>query len=202
MAFIHLRVHTEYSIVDGTLRIDEAVGAAADDSQGALAITDLSNLFGAVKLYSAARKKGVKPIIGADLWLDPVDGAKTASRLLVLAQNRQGYLNLCELLSRAWLRQEQRAHASVEWAWLAELGAGLIALSGADMGAVGQALMAGDDARAEGVARKLAALFPNRYYIELQRAGLAGNEVHVRAAVRLAAALDLPVVATHPVQFA
>ena len=202
MAFIHLRVHTEYSIVDGTLRIDEAVGAAADDGQGALAITDLSNLFGAVKLYSAARRKGVKPIIGADLWLEPVDGAKTASRLLVLAQNRQGYLNLCELLSRAWLRHDQRTHASVEWAWLAALGAGLIALSGAELGAVGQALIAGDEPRAEGLARKLAALFPNRFYVELQRAGLAGNEVHVRAAVRLAAALDLPVVATHPVQFA
>ena len=202
MAFIHLRIHTEFSIADGTLRIDEAVGAAAADGQGALAITDLSNLFGAVKLYSAARKKGVKPIIGADLWLEPEGGEKSPSRLVVLVQNRQGYLNLCELLSRAWLRHEQRAQACVKWAWLGELGEGLIALSGAEMGAVGQALVAGDAARAEGLARKLAALFPNRYYIELQRAGLAGNEVHVRAAVRLAAALDLPVVATHPVQFA
>jgi DNA polymerase-3 subunit alpha len=202
MAFIHLRVHTEFSIADGTLRIDEAVGAAAADGQGALAITDLSNLFGAVKLYSAARKKGVKPIIGADIWLEPAGGEKAPSRLLVLVQNRQGYLNLCELLSRAWLRHEQRAQACVKWAWLEELGEGLIALSGAEMGAVGQALVAGDATRAEGLARRLAALFPSRYYIELQRAGLAGNEVQVHAAVRLAAALQLPVVATHPVQFA
>src|ERR1700709_434253 len=104
MPFIHLRIHTEFSIADGTLRIDEAVSAAAADGQAALAITDLSNIFGAIKLYSAARKKGVKPIIGADVWLEPEGGEKSASRMVLLAQNRQGYLNLCELLSRAWLR--------------------------------------------------------------------------------------------------
>jgi DNA polymerase-3 subunit alpha len=202
MAFIHLRTHTEFSVADGTLRIDEAVSAAAADGQGALAITDLSNLFGAVKLYSAARKKGIKPLIGADIWLEPEGGEKAPSRLVVLVQNKQGYLNLCELLSRAWLLHEQRSQACVKWAWLGELGEGLIALSGAEMGAVGQALVAGDVARAEGLARKFEALFPNRFYIELQRAGLPGNEAHVRSAVPLAARLRLPVVATHPVQFA
>ena len=202
MAFIHLRIHTEFSIADGTLRIDEAVSAAAADGQAALAITDLSNLFGAIKLYSAARKKGIKPIVGADIWLEPEGGEKSASRLVVLVQNRQGYLNLCELLSRAWLRHEQRAQACVKWDWLGELGEGLIALSGAEGGAVGQALVANDPQRAEGLARKLAELFPNRFYIELQRAGLAGNEAHVRRAVMLASRLNLPVVATHPIQFA
>jgi DNA polymerase III subunit alpha len=202
MAFVHLRTHTEFSVVDGTLRIDEAVSAAAADGQGALAITDLTNLFGAVKFYSAARKKGIKPIIGADLWLEPAGGEKAASRLVVLVCNRRGYLNLCELLSRAWLRHEQRAQACVKWEWLRELGDGLIALAGAEMGAVGQALMAGDVPRAEGLARQLAAIFPQRFYIELQRAGLPGNEAHVRAAAMLASTLRLPVVATHPVQFA
>ena len=201
MAFVHLRTHTEFSVADGTLRIDEAVAAAAADRQSALAITDLANLFGAVKFYSAARKRGVKPIIGADLWVEPEGGEKVASRLLVLVQNAQGYLNLCELLSRAWLRNGQRAQAWVQWTWLAELGDGLIALSGAEHGAVGQALVAGDAARAQAQALRLEGLFPNRFYIELQRAGLAGNEAHVRAAVTLAAALKLPVVATHPVQF-
>ena len=202
MSFIHLRTHTEFSVVDGTLRIDEAVAAAAADQQGALAITDLANLFGAVKFYGAARKRGVKPLIGADLWLDPEGGEKSASRLLVLVQNRQGYLHLCELLSRAWLVNERRGLACIKWAWLAELGDGLIALSGAEHGAVGRALVAGDPARAAGLADRLAALFPNRFYIELQRAGLPGNEAHVRAAVKLAALCRLPVVATHPVQFA
>jgi DNA polymerase-3 subunit alpha len=200
MSFVHLRTHTEFS-VDGTLRIDDAVAAAAADGQGALAITDLSNLFGAIKLYSAARKKGVKPIIGADIWLEPEGGEKSPSRLVLLVQNRQGYLNLCELLSRAWLLHEQRSQACVKWAWLAELADGLIALAGAEMGAVGQALVAADPARADGLALRLAGLFPTRFYIELQRAGLPGNEAHVRAAAQLASRLHLPVVATHPVQF-
>src|SRR5438445_9074445 len=211
MAFVHLRTHTEFSVVDGTLRIDDAVQAAAADRQGALAITDLSNLFGAIKLYSAARKAGVKPIIGAELWLEPDGGAdagsvgshgtKALARIVVLVCSRQGYLNLCELLSRAWLHGGQRAQSSVQWSWLAELGDGLIVLSGAEQGPLGQALVALDAARAKSLAQKLAELFPGRFYVELQRAGLPGDEAHVRAAVALAASLKLPVVATHPVQF-
>ncbi len=201
MAFVHLRTHTEFSVVDGTLRIDEAIGAAAADQQAALAITDLSNLFGAVKFYSRARKAGVKPLIGADLWIEPEGSEKNASRLLLLVQSNEGYLNLCELISRAWLTNTPRAQAWVKWSWLTELNAGLIALSGAELGAVGTALLAGDDARARSVAQRLAEAFPNRFYIELQRAGQPGNETHVRAAVPLAAQLKLPVVATHPVQF-
>ncbi|HEY9237651.1 MAG TPA: PHP domain-containing protein, partial [Burkholderiaceae bacterium] len=181
MAFVHLRTHTEFSVADGTLRIDAAIRAAAADGQAALAITDLSNLFGAIKLYSGARKKGVKPIIGADLWVEPVGGEKAPSRLVLLVQDRQGYLNLCELISRAWLQHAQRSQACVKWEALAELNAGLIALSGAEMGAVGQALVANDVARAEGLARQLAGHFPDRFYIEVQRAGLPGNEAHVRA---------------------
>lgn len=201
MDFIHLRTHTEFSVVDGTLRVDDMVGAAAKDGQGALAITDLSNMFGAVKFYSQARKKGVKPILGADVWLEPDQGEKQPSRLLLLAQSRDGYLNLCEILSKAWIANEHRGQAWVKWEWLAQHGAGLIALSGADLGAVGMALLTGDKPRAAAVARRLAELFPNRFYIELQRGGLPSHEAHVRAAVPLAAELGLPVVATHPVQF-
>jgi DNA polymerase-3 subunit alpha len=201
MAFVHLRTHTEFSIVDGTLRIGDAVDAASKDRQAALAITDLSNLFGAIKLYSAARKKGVKPVIGVDVWMEPEGGEKNPSRLLLLVQNREGYLNACELLSRAWLGNVHRNQAWLKWEWLAAFGTGLIALSGADQGAVGQALLAQDEARARELAQRLSALFPGRFYIELQRAGLPGHEAHVRAAVPLAASLKLPVVATHPVQF-
>jgi DNA polymerase III subunit alpha len=201
MSFVHLRTHTEYSVVDGTLRVDDAVAAAARDAQPACAITDLNNLFGAVKFYRAARKKGVKPIIGCDLWLEPEGDDKHGSRLLVLAQTSQGYHNLCELLAQAWTTNAQRAQAFVKWEWLQTHGAGLLALSGAEHGAVGQALLAGDGERAHAMARRLADLFPQRFFIELQRGGLASHERHVRAAVPLAAALKLPVVATHPVQF-
>ena len=208
MPFVHLRTHTEYSVVDGTLRIDDAAAAARADAQPALAITDLSNLFGAVKFYKACRGNGVKPLIGADVFIEPLPvalggaaGDKQAGRLLLLVQNHAGYLNLCELLARGWVHNVQRGQAWLTWDGLAELGQGLIALSGADMGAVGVALLAGDGERATALAQRLATLFPQRFYLELQRAGLATNEAHVRAAATLAAELGLPVVATHPVQF-
>jgi DNA polymerase III subunit alpha len=202
MPFVHLRTHTEFSVVDGTLRVDDAVHAAREDHQVALAITDLGNLFGAVKFYRACRSAGVKPLIGVDLWLEPVNGTdKQATRLLLLVSNSAGYLNLCQLLSRAWTANVQRAQAWVKWEWLAECHEGLIALSGADSGAVGAALLAGDGERAQALAQRLAAIYPGRFYIEVQRAGLPTHEAHVRLAVALAAEAKLPVVATHPVQF-
>jgi DNA polymerase-3 subunit alpha len=203
MAFVHLRTHSEFSVVDGTLRIDDVAAAARADGQRALGITDLSNLFGAIKFYKACRGKGVKPLIGVDVWMDPLPDAadKVATRLALLVQDTQGYLNLSELLGRSWTQNTQRAQAWVKWEWLEELGGGMIALSGADMGAVGQALLGGDAERAAAIARKMAGLFPGRFYLELQRAGLPTHDAHVRAAVPLAAKLQLPVVATHPVQF-
>ena len=201
MAFVHLRSHTEFSVVDGTVRIDDLVKAAAKDGQPAVAVTDLSNLFGAIKLYSSARKKGVQPLIGADVWLEPDEPGRPVSRLLLLIQNRKGYLHLSELLGEAWTTPGTRTHASVFWESLAQRSEGLIALAGAEMGCVGQALMNGDAGRAEALARRLAGIFPGRFYIELQRAGHPTNEAHIRAAVPLAAKIGLPVVATHPIQF-
>jgi len=200
--FVHLRLHTEFSVVDGTNRIDEVVAAAAADAQPALAITDLNNLFGAIKFYKEARSKGVKPLIGAEVVFEGLGkDAQVLSRMLLLVQNRQGYLNLSELLARAYTRNVGRGQPVVKWAWVEELGEGLIALSGAQAGAVGQALVQGDMARAHDVALQLARYFPHRFYIELQRAARVDDERHVAAAVQLAARTGLPVVATHPVQF-
>ena len=200
--FVHLRLHTEFSVVDGTNRIDDVVAAAAADAQPALAITDLNNLFGAIKFYKAARGKGVKPLIGAEVVFEGLGkDAQVLSRMLLLVQNQQGYLNLSELLARAYTRNVGRGQAVVKWAWLDELGEGLVALSGAQSGALGQALVQGDMARAHDVALQLAGYFPHRFYIELQRAGRVDDERHVAAAVQLAARTGLPVVATHPVQF-
>ncbi len=201
MSFVHLRTHSEFSVADGMLRIDAAAEAARADGQVALAITDLNNLFGAVQFYQACRGQGVKPILGVDLWMEPFGTEKLPSRLLLLVQNMQGYLNLCEMLARGWTRNAQRTQAWIKWDWLDELNGGLIALSGADGGVVGSALLAGDAPRAQALAQRLAQCFAGRFYIELQRAGLASNEAHVRRAVALAAQLRLPVVATHPVQF-
>ncbi len=201
MAFVHLRAHTEYSVVDGTLRIDSVVAAAAADGQVALAITDVSNLFGAIKFYTAARKSGVKPILGVEVCMEPEAGEKGPSRMVLLVQNRAGYLNVSELLSRGWLGNAGSGHALLKWAWLRELGDGLIVLSGADSGSLGQALLSGDAARARALGERLQAWFPKRFYIEVQRIGLPSNETHLRSAVQLASELALPVVATHTAQF-
>ena len=201
--FVHLRIHTEFSVVDGTNRIDEIVAAAAADQQPALAITDLSNLFGTVKFYKETRGTGVKPLIGADVWVEVPgkDAASPPARLLLLVQNHKGYLNLSELITRAWTRGVVRNQAIISLQWLTELNEGLIALSGAQRGAIGQALVQGDDARAMECALHLGGIFPHRFYMELQRADQADDVRHVTAAVQLAARLKLPVVATHPVQF-
>ncbi len=201
--FSHLRLHTEFSVVDGTVRIEDIVKAAAKDGQPALAITDLNNLFGAIKFYKEARGKGVKPLIGVEIMLEGLGQDPLAtSRLLLLVQNKQGYLNLSEILARAWTGNVVKAQAVVKLAWLKELHEGLIALSGAQAGAVGQALVQGDAERAHEAALQLSTVFPHRYYLELQRAGRPDDEAHVTAAVQLAARMKLPVVATHPVQFA
>ncbi|MBP6597880.1 MAG: DNA polymerase III subunit alpha [Giesbergeria sp.] len=199
--FVHLRLHTEFSVVDGTNRIDDTAKTAAADGQPALAITDFNNLFGAIKFYKAARGKGIKPLLGAEILLDS-ESAAAPSRVILLVQDTQGYLNLSELLARAWTRNLVKNQAVCSWDWLQELGAGLIVLAGAQAGPVGQALVRGDAAGAEALALRLAAIFHQRFYIELQRAGRPDDESHVIAAVQLAARLNLPVVATHPVQFA
>lgn len=200
--FVHLRIHTEFSVVDGTNRIDDIVKVAAADQQPALAITDLNNLFGTVKFYKAARGVGVKPVVGAEIFLEGL-GKEPGhlTRVLLLVQNHQGYLNLSELLARGWTQNPVKAQGVVKLAWLQELNSGLLMLSGAQAGPVGQALLQEDTARASELALQLAGIFPHRFYLELQRAGRPDDERHVVAAVQLAARLGLPVVATHPAQF-
>ena len=199
--FVHLRLHSEYSVSDGIVRLDQAVERAAADGMPALALTDLGNLFGLVKFYRAARGAGVKPVIGADCWLQNPGDRDKPLRLLLLCSSGAGYLRLCGLLSRAWLHNQYRSRAEISRAWLEEGSDGLIALSGAASGDVGQALLAGNAEAAERLARGWAGLFPGRYYIELQRAGLAQGEALLARSVALAGRLGLPVVATHPVQF-
>ena len=200
--FVHLRLHSEFSVVDGTNRIDDAVQVAADDKQPALALTDLNNLFGTIKFYKQARSIGVKPLLGAEIYLESLtQDVNHLSKMILLVQSQQGYLNLCELLSRGWTQNVHKAVGVIKLAWLQELSQGLIALSGAQSGPLGQALVQGDLSRASELALQIAGIFPHRFYIELQRAGRADDEAHVVAAVQLASHLNLPVVATHPVQF-
>ena len=202
--FVHLRLHTEYSVADGTCRIDDVVKRAVEFSQPALAITDIHNLFGAVKFYSASRHSGVQPILGAEVHLTLSDISITAAncKILLLVQSQKGYLNLCELLTRSWIQQDVKSHQpSVKWDWLAELSEGLIFLSGGQLGHIGQNLLLGNEELAEKICNDFSRLFPNRFYVELQRAGRANEERYIASAVALASRLNLPVVATHPVQF-
>jgi DNA polymerase-3 subunit alpha len=212
--FTHLRVHSEYSIVDGLVRIDDLVAAAVKDQQPALAVTDLANAFALVRFYKAARGKGVKPIVGVDAWITNDENREKPFRLLILAKNKTGYLQLCELLSKAWLTNQYKGRAEIRVEWLEALATSvstlepevpqanaLIVLSGAQFGDIGQAIDNGDIEKAEACAQRWAQLFPGHFYIEIQRAGQANQEQQVRHSVALASRLGLPVVATHPVQF-
>ncbi len=210
-SFVHLRLHSEYSIVDGIVRVDDAVAAAAADGMPALALTDLSNVFGMVKFYKAAREAGVKPIVGCDVWLTNEADRDKPFRLLLLAQNHTGYLRLCDLLTRAYRSNQYRGRVEILREWFAESGTeGLIALSGAHHGEIGQALIADNGEAAIKLASAWAQLFPNRFYVEVQRPGAGAMtagaavvpvETCVQRSLKLAAKVKLPVVATHPVQF-
>src|SRR3954466_7573528 len=200
--FVHLRLHSEYSIVDGIVRLDDAIAAATADGMPALALTDLSNVFGMVKFYQSARSKGLKPLIGCDVWVTNESDRDKPYRCLFLCASRAGYLKLCDWLTRGYRYNQYRGRAEIQKQWLGESGTeGLIALSGAHLGDIGHALLADNAAKATQHAQLWAELFPGRFYIELQRPGQPQAEEYVKRAVRLASALKLPVVATHPVQF-
>ena len=175
-AFVHLRLHSEFSIVDGTVRIDDAVTAAAADGMPALALTDLANQFGLIKFYRAARARGIKPIVGCDVWITHDAERDQPFRALLLAASRKGFLTLCQWLTRAYLSNQHRGRAELRREWFLELGAaGLVALSGAQQGDLGQALAQGNHKMAADLAKSWSLIFPGAYYIELQRCGAPGE---------------------------
>ncbi len=201
-SFVHLRLHSEFSVVDGIVRVDDAVQWAYQNGMPALALTDLGNVFALVKFYKAARSKGIKPIIGCDVWVSNDANRDQPSRLLLLCRNHAGYHRLCELLSRAYRENLYRGRAEVRKAWFAAGGSdGLIALSGGHSGEIGQALAQHNWERAHLLAAEWDRLFPGAFYLELQRTGQPEAEAHVAHAVALARERALPVVATHPIQF-
>jgi len=203
--FVHLRLHSEYSVTDGIVRLDDAVARAVADGMPALALTDLSNLFGLVKFYTSARAKGLKPLLGSDVFIANKNDPDRPYRTLLLCKSRQGYLQLCELLTRANLAPRLRGRAEITRQMLRDVGVdGLIALSGAAQGDVGESLQQGNAEQAANRARYWAGLFQGAYYLEIQRPhprGQAQQEALIAATAGLAAELDLPLVATHPIQF-
>ncbi len=210
--FVHLRLHSEYSIVDSTLRVDDAIRLATKDGQRALAITDLGNLFGFVKFFKAAKAKGIKPICGVDAWIDariPGDASSTDAepfRVLLIAESHAGYLKMCSWLTRAFRENQLRGKALIKREWFdSDNGAateGVFCLSGGWFGDVGMAIRYGQSANAERAAIAWQQRFPGRYALEIHRAGFKDEHHFVGGSVALANTLKIPVVATHPIQFA
>jgi DNA polymerase-3 subunit alpha len=200
--FVHLRLHTEYSLIDSVVRVPELVDAAAAAGMNAVAVTDQNNLFAMVKFYRAALARGVKPIIGVDLLVREAGERQQHSRLTLLCQSQRGYGNITRLLTRAYLEGQQRGIPTVDRTWLSrETVDGLIALSCATEGDVGRALVNAREREAERALDQWIELFDNRFYIELQRVGRPEEEAYIAASVSLASRRGVPVVATNDVRF-
>src|SRR4051812_6268709 len=201
-AFIHLRIHTEFSLQDSVVRIPDLVARVAQLGMPAVAVTDQNNLFAMVKFYREALKHGVKPIIGVDVLLRGRGERAVPTRLTLLCKDAGGYQNVTNLITRAWLEGQDRGVPLLDRAWLDEkTTAGLIALSGGAEGDVGRAIATGREADALALASEWQALFGDRYYLELQRLGRAGDDAQVGRCVSISQQTGIPVVATNDVRF-
>ncbi len=199
--FIHLHLHTEYSLVDGLIDVKPLVKRCVAEGMPAVAVTDQSNLFALVKFYRAAQEAGIKPLAGADIHLqNPLD-PQNPHALTLLVQNATGYQHLTALLSRAYQENQHQGVPQVKPEWLKALHQGLIVLSGAGRGDVGKALLAGHHSEAVRLLTEWVAVLGDRYYLELQRTGRPGEEAYIERAVALAAEYQVPLVATNDVRF-
>jgi DNA polymerase-3 subunit alpha len=201
MSFVHLRLHTEYSLIDSTIRIKQLISAVEEGGMPAVAITDQNNMFGMVKFYRAAIGQGVKPIFGVDVLLEDDEDESLLYHMILLCQNNTGYHNVTKLISRAYQEGQKLGIPRVQKEWIKETAEGVIALSGGRDGDVGYALLAGNYEEAQKRLQYWADVFPERYYIELQRTGRDNEDEYLHAAVDLAIANQLPVVATNDSRF-
>ncbi|AWN74705.1 DNA polymerase III subunit alpha [Legionella anisa] len=199
--FVHLRVHTEFSLVDGLTRVKPLMKVLPSRGMCAVAVTDYCNLFAAVKHYKNAVDMGIKPIIGSDLPCHDPDQPERVSSLVLLCLNSQGYNNLTCLISKAYQEGQYQGQPRVQNQWIQEYSAGLIALSGGKFGDIGHALLANDDALAKSRAIYWQTLFPNRFYLEIQRTGRPDETRYNEKLIALADELQLPLVATNDVRF-
>tara|TARA_R110002072_G_scaffold1815_8_gene15334 strand:- start:16790 stop:20284 length:3495 start_codon:yes stop_codon:yes gene_type:complete len=199
--FVHLRVHTEYSLIDGLVRLKPLIARVAELGMPAVAVTDICNFYGLIKFYKAAFAAGVQPIFGVDLMVMEADDPERAYPICLLAMDQTGYRNLTEVISLAYTQGQNLGMPYVSKQWLEAATEGVIALSAGVAGDVGQALLSDKVALATERARYWMQLYPGRYYLELHRAGREGDEDHLHAAVVLAQDLQCPVVATNDVRF-
>ena len=200
--FVHLRLHTEYSLVDGIVRVPELMAAVAAAGMPAVALTDQSNLFAMVKFYKEAQSAGVKPLIGVDAWIRELGERAAPSRVVFLCQNLAGYRRLTQLVTRSYLEGQHRGAPMLERAWInAEALQGLIVLSGGFHGDIGQAFARGRDDEAERCLERWQTYCGDRFYLEVQRTGRAGEQLCSEAALELAQSRGVAAVATNDVRF-
>ncbi|HCR98980.1 MAG: DNA polymerase III subunit alpha [Halomonas sp.] len=199
--FVHLRLHSEYSLVDGLVKLKSLVSTTFDRGMPALALTDETNLFGLVKFYKAAQGAALKPIIGSDLWLFNPHDESHPYRITLLAMNDVGYRNLTELISKGWTHGQRQGRAILDKRWVLEQSEGLIALSGAREGEIGRHLLSDHEREARQLLEEWQVAFPDRFYLELIRTGRPLEEACVHASVKLAIDTGTPVVATNDVRF-
>ena len=200
--FVHLRLHTEYSLLDGIVRVPELMAAVAQARMPAIALTDQSNLFAMVKFYKEAQAAGVKPLIGVDAWIREPGERAPPSRIVFLCQNLVGYRHLTQLVTRSFLEGQSRGIPMMDRTWLTAPGlSGLIVLSGGAEGDVGQALVRGKLEEAVRALARWQSLCGDRFYLEVQRTGRAGEAACSDAVMELARAQGVPAVATNDVRF-
>lgn len=200
--FVHLRVHTEFSLVDSIIRVDELMQTVSTLGMKAVAVTDFCNLFAAVKCYKAALSHRIKPLIGADfLCVMAEDKPDSVVELTVLCQNNVGYRNLTQLVSRAYIEGQFQGRPRIFASWLEASHEGLILLSGGRKGDVGQALLQQDKSRALAAAKHWKDIFNDRFYLEIQRTGREDEALYNASILDVAATLNLPLVATNDVCF-
>jgi len=198
--FVHLGVHTDHSLVDGILRIKQLVSAVADAGMPAVALTEQSNLYSLVKFYRAAMGAGVKPIIGADIWLH--QSADTApTRMTLIAQNNVGYRHLCELLSLGFRDGQQQGMPTLTRDWIVAHNEGLLAFAGGTDGEIGRAILADKRDQARRLTDGWRECFGDRFYFNVQRTGRAGESRYLEGAFDLAVELQAGLVATNDVRF-
>lgn len=199
--FVHLRVHTEFSLIDGLVRVKPLMKALLARGMSAVAVTDHCNLFAAVKVFKSAVDMGIKPILGADLPCYNPEHPELVYSLIFLCLNNQGYKNLTCLVSKAYQEGQYLGQPRVHFNWLEDYSEGLIVLSGGKFGDVGKALLANDRSLAKERALYWKEQFPSRFYLEIQRTGRADESLYNEALILLAEELQLPLVATNDVRF-
>ena len=197
-SFVHLHLHSEFSLTDSTLRLAALVQRCAELGLPAVGVTDTSNLFALVKFYKAAEAAGLKPVCGADVFV--AEDGQAPARLTLLCQNRDGFLSLSRLLSRAFLEGHRGDFVAVRPDWLLADNRGLVALAGRES-PLGLCLAAGRQEYAKDWLRQWQAALPDRLYLELTRTQRAGEENFNNAAIELAAQHDLPLLASNDVRF-